>query len=105
MYLHYLFEEISVNVAPTERIAQYAEALKEERRTTPRIDVQVVDWSRGKLLSGTPYVGEPVLHGTVEEAFRIAEDLFRRGLQVMLLRTDTGIRVLVDDNGFAPEEP
>lgn len=105
MYLHYLFEEISINLAPTERVALYAEELKRERRNAPRMDVQVVDWSRGKLLSGTPYVGEPVFQGTVEEAFRIAEDLFRRGLQVMLQRTNTGIRVLVDDNGFAPDEP
>lgn len=95
-----LLEEISFTVAPTESIVAYAEMIKRELNAVPRMSIQVIDWNRGRLLSGTPYVGEPVLTGTLEDALRIAGDLYGRGLGVMLQRTPEGIRVAVDDQGF-----
>lgn len=64
--------------------------------------ITIADWSRGKLLEKTPY-REQVTDGDEADVLRIAGDLFKRGLNVMLLRAprpEDGIFVWVDDHRF-----
>ena len=76
--------------------------IRRQLDSAPRWPVQIADWSRGRLLEGTPYVGEPIFDGSVGDAFRIARDLFLRGLHVMLKRIPEtgGIVIWVDDGNF-----
>lgn len=88
---------------PEHPLARAARVLRELRDQAPKHKIQVADWGRGKtLLKDTPYTGEPILHGSVADALRIAADLFERGLEVMLRRTlDGTLMIWVDDQRFS----
>jgi hypothetical protein len=97
LLLSRLLEEISATLMGCDRLASFARSIRRERDAAPRMAITVADGGRGRLLAETSYVGSPALHGTLEDALRIAGDLLDRGLAVTLQRTEEGIRVWVDE--------
>ena len=98
-----LLKGIETELPADHPLTRAARVLSELREQAPRHEIQVADWGRGTtLLKDTPYTGEPVLHGSVADALRIAGDLFEGGLEVMLRRTSDGtLMIWVDDQRFS----
>lgn len=99
MALSMLLDGIEKELAAEHPLARAAQVLRQLRDKAPQHRIQVADWGRGTaLLRDTPYTGEPMLHGSVADALRIAADLFERGLEVMIRRTSEGVIIIWVDN-------
>lgn len=62
--------------------------------------INVVSWFSPKLLDGTNYAHGENIEGDELNAFLIAEDLFKSGLNVMILRKASNILIAVSDGNF-----
>jgi hypothetical protein len=64
--------------------------------------IVIISWVEPNLLTGTGYTHSQAIEGTEDDALRIAGELFKSGLQVMLKPNfkDSYILLAVDNRGF-----
>jgi hypothetical protein len=88
-------------VAPT-GVKAFRERLKActVREGDPPVEIVVYSWRGPNLLEGKPYAHNQVIEGTSDDAGRIAAELFRTGLNVMIHRHADSYIVAVDNYRF-----